>query len=144
MTQPQFGSYHSKLVPICLVHDDYDEADGSNALSTIGSGVLDKMVFITADTYEYFAALAVSLLESWVGVFSMNQNVGKLPLLPGFCTIILIDTIRRLLVLISYLRRCILKIERCDFNYGDLLFYHIFETHPFQLLFTIFQIVLHF
>ena len=50
MTQPQFGSYHSELLPICLVHDEYDEAGGSNVLSTIGSGVLDKMVFITADT----------------------------------------------------------------------------------------------
>jgi len=72
MTQPLFASYHSKLVRSCLFHDDYDEASDSNVLSTIGSGVLDKMVFITTDTHEYFAVRAVALLESWVGVFSMN------------------------------------------------------------------------
>jgi len=72
MTHPLFASYHSELVRSCPFHDDYDEACDSNVLSTIGSGVLDKMMFITADTYEYFAVRAVALFESWVGVFSMN------------------------------------------------------------------------
>ena len=72
MTQPLFDSYHSELVRSCPFHDDYDEASDSNVLSTIGSGVLDKMELITADTYEYFAALTVALLESLMVVFSMN------------------------------------------------------------------------
>ena len=64
ITQPLFDSYHSELVRNCPFHDSYDEASDSNVLSTIGSGVLHKMEFMTADTYEYLSVLKVVLFES--------------------------------------------------------------------------------
>ena len=62
--QPLFDSYHNELVRNCLIYDSYDEASDRNVLSTIGSGVLDKMEFMTADTYEYLSVLKVVLFES--------------------------------------------------------------------------------